>query len=117
MYYVKIKLHCNNLPMRSTFPSLLILIALFTILSLTACSGVSDEEPVTEIRITLDAQNQLYVDGQKSHLTRLQNLVETYPQHEQVSYILETSAESCIHRINDITRTLHPAPVQFASAE
>ncbi|MCH8556624.1 MAG: hypothetical protein LAT84_02325 [Balneolia bacterium] len=103
--------------MRSIFQSLLVLLILFAIPSLTACSGVHDEEPVTEIRITLDAQNQLYVDGQKSHLTRLQNLVETHPQHEQVSYILETSAESCIYRINDITRTIHPAPLQFASAE
>ncbi len=117
MLYVKIYSHCNKYLMRNAVFSYTIFLLILAMPLFTACSGTSEDTPVKEIVVMLDAENQLYVDGEKIHLTRLQNLVETQTRHEQASYILQIDDKACIHRVNDITRTLHPAPLQFASAQ
>lgn len=66
--------------------------------------------------ITLDADNLIFLDGQRISFANLQKQIseirDTEP--EPLFFEIRSDAGSCIYRINDLTRFLHPDPVQFA---
>ncbi len=87
-----------------------------TLLFLTFCAAEHENE-LRDVEIHIDAENRITADGQPVHLSALQTLVEENRQQHQLRFIINAEEYSCIHRINDITRIVHPDPVQFASAD
>ena len=64
--------------------------------------------------ITLDADNLIFLDGQRISFANLQKQISEIRDTEPLLFEIRSDAGSCINRINDLTRFLHPDPVQFA---
>ncbi|AXI99575.1 hypothetical protein CYPRO_0288 [Cyclonatronum proteinivorum] len=73
------------------------------------------EEPRIVV-ITLDADNLIFLDGQRISFANLQKQISEIRDSEPLLFEIRSEAGSCIYRINDLTRFLHPDPVQFAHA-
>ncbi len=92
---------------------------LFTVLMMTGFSACSEQNhnELREVVINISADNRIIADGQPMHLSKLQSMVEDTRSKHELKFVINADKQSCIHRINDITRIVHPDPVQFASAE
>lgn len=66
--------------------------------------------------ITLDNDNLIYLEGQRISFANLQKQIDGIRNTEPLVFEIRSEAGSCIYRINDLTRFLHPDPVQFAHA-
>lgn len=66
--------------------------------------------------ITLDADNLIFLDGERISFANLQKQINEIRDTEPLLFEIRSDTGSCIYRINDLTRFLHPDPVQFAHA-
>ena len=92
------------------------------LLLLAGCeSDVSSqkEAPLPEVQVYIDADNQIYVNEERHHITRIQPLVEDLrAQHpEGIRFRIVADDKSNIMIVNELCRYIHPHPLQFASAE
>ncbi|MCH8568486.1 MAG: hypothetical protein LAT67_09490 [Balneolales bacterium] len=78
--------------------------------------NTAPNEPKSVV-IELNNQNQLFVDGTELHFSRLQDTVDMLRSENEskLEFHLVTDSGSCINRINDLTRIIHPDDVVFAS--
>jgi len=93
------------------------LFAFTALFQVVGCSNAEDFDNSKQVVITMDSGNQLFIDGERSQLSKLQALVEDNRGQYELNFTLMVNEETCIGRINDITRIIHPDPVNFASAD